>query len=307
MLTTYKNALRKYSGTHNTGVALSVFVAFFVLFFCAAPAKATLILNDTFSDGERATQNLPNSAHWYSGGPTPNMSVSSSGLTFRDATAGKATALAYFTPTQLQVGASLTLSFNYSFTQTATNDNSFMFGLYDSGGNYASKDSVNFGKLDNYTGYATSGVFGTDTSVSGSDHIEARNQPTDNLLSLADYDVGTRSRQNGGATPGEIYAASMKISRTAAGITVESQIGNTTMQQTYSDSMFTTFDTIGVFAPNGDAGSFTMDNIKLDYMGAPEPSSFFALGFFGLALIGKALRQSVRDFFLRLLPRLLCF
>jgi len=269
-----------------------------VLTLSGIQAEATVILNDTFSDGDHTTQGLPASAHWYSGGPGPNMSVGSDGLTFRDANSGKATALSYFLPTELKVGESLTLSFDYKFAQTATGDNDFMFGLFNSGGEFATKDSINFKKLADYTGYAASGVFGLDPSTEGRAHIEVRDNADADLLAISDYTVGSRHVQSGGATPGEYYTASMQISRTAGGITVESRIGNTEMVQTYSSAMFTKFDTVGIFS-NGDTGSFTLDNVKLDYAGAPEPSALFAISLFGMAVFGKMFGRKAKEFFLR--------
>ena len=300
MNATHNNAFRK---SNKAAIALPVFALCFLLSLLGGRAGATVLLNDTFSDGSSTNQALPSSADWLSGGPTPNMSVSNGALTFRDANSGKATAVAYFTPTELQIGQSLKLSFNYSFTQTATADNDFMFGLYNSGGDYATKDDINFRKLADYTGFATSGVFGRDPSTAGLDHIEVANQTGDNLLSISDYTVGKSYIQIGAATPGEIYAASMQISRTAAGVVVKSQIGDTVMVQTYTNSMFTKFDTVGIFS-NGDTGSFTLDNVQLDYVGAPEPSAFVAMMLFGGAVFGKMFGSKVRGLALRFSPRL---
>ena len=224
-------------------------------------------------------------------------------MTFNDASASKATTMAYFTPTNLSVGASLTLTFTYKFTQTAIADNSFMFGLYNSGGSYATKDSVGFNNkiFDNYTGYATSGVFGTDSSALGFDHIEARTQTGHDLLSIGTYTEGTQHIQSGAAAPGAFYTASMKVSRMASGVLVESQIGDTVMQQTYSSSVFTRFDSVGIFS-NGNSGSFTIDNVKLSYDGAPEPSSFIAMGLFGIAVFGKTVKRKVLGLLQNLLP-----
>ena len=283
------------------------FAACVVLAFSCVRADATVILRDTFADGNSSNEALPTSAQWFTGGPAPNQSVSPvTGLTFADANAEKATAMAYFTPTELQVGQSLTLSFNYSFTQVANADNAFMFGLYNSGGNYlTSKDSslsFNNALFNNYTGYATSGVFGTDPSGPGRDHIEVRNLPGYNLLSIGTYTEGKEYLQSGAATPGQIYAASMSIARTAAGITVQSQIGATMMTQTYSSAMFTRFDAVGIFS-NGNSGSFTMDNIQLDYVGAPEPPVFFALVLFGVSVFGRSSVHAARKALAHFLPR----
>ena len=301
---TQNNACQKRG---HGGTSLVLFFAFLVLALFSARAGATVILRDAFSDGSYTNQALPGSADWYIGGPTPNMSISpTAGLSFADASGQKATAMAYFTPTELAIGASLTLSFDYSFTQVANADNAFMFGLYNSGGSYLTKDSslsFNSQVFNNYTGYATSGVFGADPSGSGRDHIEARNLPGKNLLSIGTYTEGQEYKQVGAATPGEIYTASMSIARTAAGLTVTSHIGNTTMTQTYTSAMFTKFDAVGIFS-NGDSGSFTMDNIQLDYVGAPEPSVFYALALFGASIFGRASVRSARKVLGRFLPRL---
>ena len=259
-----------------------------------SPAKASVIFNDSFLDGERLIQALPNSSHWYTGGPSSNVSVTDGMLTFADASAGKATAMAYFNKVTLQVGQSLSLSFDYRFSQVANSDNSFMFGLYDSGGSYQTKDAVGFNNaiFNNYTGYATSGVFGNDPSGPGRDHIEARDLTGHNLLSIGTYTEGMEYLQSGAATPGQIYTASMQIARTAEGITVQSKIGNTVMIQKYTTQMFSQFDTVGVFS-NGNSGTFAIDNVKLDYNGIPEPSPLFAMALFGLVVFGRSFSHKI--------------
>jgi len=265
-------------------------------------AGATVLINDTFSDGSRTNQALPGSAHWYAGGDSSTVNVTNQALTSNASNTG---VMAYFAATTLSVGASLTLSFDYQFSTPSSVENSFMFGLYDSTGSQVAKDGVNFNAptFRNYTGYATSGVFGVDSSGTGFDHIEERDINNKNLLAMNSYTEGDSTVQSGAATPGQIYEASMQISRTAAGIVVQSQIGNTVMIQTYTNSMFTTFDTVGIFS-NGDTGSFSLDNVQLDYVGAPEPSTFFAMMFLGMAVFGKMFRCTVRDMLLRFLPRL---
>ena len=252
--------------------------------------QATVLINDTFSDGERLTQSEPGSAHWFAAGS--NVSTSTGGMTFAS-TSGGVGAMAYFNPVQMQVGESLTLSFNYSFQQIANGDNNFMFGLYNSGGSYATKDGTGFNNsiFNSYTGYAASGVFGTDPSGPGRDHIEARNKTGNNLLSISTYTEGQEHIQRGGATPGEIYTASMQISRTATGITVKSTIGSTDILQKYTSDLFTKFDSVGIFA-NGEA-ALTVDGVKLDYSGVPEPSPVLAMALFGVLVFGKMARHKI--------------
>ena len=254
-------------------------------------AGATLVLDDSFSDGERMTQSAPSSAHWYTGGDSSGMGVTDAGLTFQGA---YASTMANFNPVTLQVGQTLTLSFTYAFAQTATSDNNFLFGLYNSGGSSLTKDGLGFNNalFNNYTGYATSGVLGVDPSGPGRDHIEVRDKTGHNLLSIATYTEGLEHIQSGGATPGQIYEASMMIARTAQGITVESRIGASDMVQSYTSSeVFTTFDSVGIFSATG---TLTIDNVKLDYAGLPEPSSCLAITLFGMAVCSGAIRSKLR-------------
>ena len=260
----------------------------------AVQGQATVLFDDTFSDGERLTQNQPNSLHWYTAGPSSSVSVSSAtGLTFLDTTGGHAAAMAYFTPADLDLGASLTLSFTYTFQQIANGDNNFMFGLYDSGGLRLTSDNsgLNSAIFNKYTGYAASGVFGNDPSGPGRDHIEVRNKVGNNLRSIATYSEGLQHLQSGAATPGETYMASLQISRTSGGIVVESTVGSTAITQIYADGAFTRFDTVGIFG--ADTGLFMVDNIKLDYVGTPEPSPFWALMLVGGMVGFKSFRIRV--------------
>jgi len=266
----------------------------------ALQAHATVLLNDTFADGNRTTQSLPGSAQWYVGGASSTASVSaSSGLTLTQNKAGIGTAVAYFTPTALQVGATLELTFSYSFHTAAVADNNFQFGLYNSGGSHLTQDGLGFNNslFNNYTGYATSGVFGVDPSGPGRDHIESRGLAAgNNLLSMGTYTEGKTYIQQGAATPGEIYQASMQIARTASGITVTSQIGSTQMVQQYTGTGVTQFDAVGIFS-NGNTSSFTFDSVRVEVVGnAPEPSVAAGIVLLGVAGISPALRRRIADF-----------
>ena len=274
--------------------------AAFALLCLTVSGQATVLINDTFSDGDRLTQDLPDSAHWFTGGPAGNSSIVNGALTFADASAGKATTMAYFNAVDLQVGQSLSLSFDYSFSKVANSDNSFLFGLYNSGGSYQTKDVVGFNNsiFNDYTGYATSGVFGPDPSGPGRDHIEARDKTGHNLLSIGTYTEGAEHIQNGGATPDQFHTASMKIERLADGVAVTSKVGDTAMTQTYTASMFTRFDTAGIFS-NGDTGTLKLDNIHLEYAGAPEASTAFGMAVLGMLVFGKLLVRKGKSLLLR--------
>jgi len=303
VLNTHKYAIKQAKLLIGTlGDALRIFGICLLLSLCVGHAQATLILNDTFSDGSRTDQSLPNSADWVVGGPANNATVVNGMLNFADSSGKKATTMAYFNAVDLKVGESLTLSFNYNFAQVANADNSFMFGLYDAGTSFQTKDAVGFNNsiFNNYTGYAASGVFGANPAGAGLDHIEARTQTGHDLLDLSTYTEGNTFTQSGAATPGQTYTAWMQVSRTAAGVIVSSTIGNTSFSQTYSSGMFTQFNAVGIFS-NGNIGSFNLDNVKLDYSSTPEPSSVFALMLLGVTVFGRLLTERIRRAFSQVL------
>src|ERR1700728_767883 len=90
-------------------------------------AGGQVLLNDGFLDGERLTQNLPTSAHWYSGGASSKVSFGEGGLILSGDTGGGTTGsihgggLAYFTvagaPVSIVIGESITLSFEYGYAE----------------------------------------------------------------------------------------------------------------------------------------------------------------------------------------------
>ena len=60
-------ASRSTTGRQIQRMRLTAVVAGLVLTAGLAPGVPVTILKDTFTDSERLTQNLPTSAHWYSG------------------------------------------------------------------------------------------------------------------------------------------------------------------------------------------------------------------------------------------------
>jgi len=129
-------------------------------------------------------------------------------------------------------------------------------------------------------------VFGPDPSGPGRDHIEVRDKTANNLLSISSYTEEQQYIQTGAATPGEFYTASLRLSRTAEGITVQSKIGNTEVIQSFATGLLTKFDSLGIFS-NGNTGSFTIDNVQLQYSGVPEPNTFFGMALFGVVVVGR--------------------
>lgn len=101
-----------------------------------AGAAGTMLVNDTFADGEAVTQALPNSVALYKGrsGTTRTQAVGS--VTFDLTNAGGADGFwAFFTgasPVNLAVGDKLAVSGTFSLTGKLANSSAIRFGVLDS-------------------------------------------------------------------------------------------------------------------------------------------------------------------------------
>ena len=236
-----------------------------------------------------------NNATWFYGGPASDVTNEGNSLNFKSS-AATAEALTYFKSTNIAVGQTLTLSFNYLYSTNVSGNNAFTFGLYNSKGSKTavSGDAFNSSVFTNYTGYVASGALG-----SGNLSIDSRTGADNNLLSLSSYTQGQDIRENAN-NPIQFYGASLAIARTATGITVTSIMGNTVDTQTYVGGG-TTFDTVGIFSESP-AGQFIFGNAAV-VLGpsamAPEPSATLALVFLGAVAIGHPIRRKLGRLTLR--------
>jgi len=262
----------------NFGLGLAVVLAF----FGGSPVRGAVLLNASFSDGDRLTQNLPNSARWYSGGASNNVSAASGALVFTGDSGGSSPGsihgggLAYFTaagkPISLAVGQSLTLSFNYSSSQSDSGDWDFGFGLYNSGGLRIAADNSGFNNsiFNKYTGYEAAGILGPDISGLGRYKIASRTLSGNNLLASSFYTIfGGNVKQIAGTNAGQTYAASLTLSAiNATNLVLTSVIAGQTLTRTNVSGVVTNFDTVGIFAP-GAPGTFTVDNVAVTVSNIP--------------------------------------
>jgi len=88
-----------------------------------AAAAQTVIINDTFSDGDRLNSNLPNSAAWYSSSTTASFLnlVDAGGGNLALQISGTATvrqAATFFTPVSIGIDEKLTVSFDFTPNST---------------------------------------------------------------------------------------------------------------------------------------------------------------------------------------------
>jgi hypothetical protein len=229
---------------------------------CAQPRT---IINDTFADGERVTQALPNSLAWYTGNlARNNLGVRNGALTLV-ANGSQRDVWAYFPTVTLNVGDAVTFSLDFRWTATPPNISTPGLKLalcYTNGQAPRAADGVI--PTGGYQGY---GSFTNPADASSGTNLRKRDGPaagnaTATLLELTDGDVAVtwnslRTGLNGTQQGNTPYTAVLKITRTGADTaTVTTTLSggalgaNNTLVATDPSAIFTNFDTIGIGAAN---------------------------------------------------------
>ena len=256
-------------------------------------ANATVLLNDTFSDGSRTNASLPSSGAWVmtgSGVGTTGTSTVVSGALVSQSNSGFALTTA-FGSQPLGVGETITLTFSVTlnYNGTASSD-AFRFGIFNSGGSFPSGDSTGANGSNSaynaWTGYSYWSPFGT---IAGANTTLRERTGTDFIL----YASGANTNSNSAAyTSGSIanstYSGSFSITNNGSSLAISSTLGGNTQNWTDTSPSATTFDSISFFAgstPLGSAGSFTLDNVMVEII--PEPSSLLFAAIAPLALLRR--------------------
>jgi uncharacterized repeat protein (TIGR02543 family) len=162
----------------------------------------TFFLRERFADGDRTTQNLPDSAAWFTSSGSNNLTAIVGQAT--QIISSSRTLLAYFTnspatPAPLGVNQTLTLDFTVQFTgfdtAAAVGANTFVVGLLRS---VANPDAISG------TGFTATGPPNTNARVSGD---FGSNNPTTNAFSIyGGYAAMTYTGLTGFDTPVRLYA-----------------------------------------------------------------------------------------------------
>lgn len=102
----------------------------------SALAGSQVLLNETFADGERETQALPDSAEWFGSSAANTLWIERDRGLVQDG--GGRHVLAYFTPSQepirLSPGQTLRLTYELAVIGPMDGPSAFRVGLFDSGG-----------------------------------------------------------------------------------------------------------------------------------------------------------------------------
>lgn len=275
---------------------------------CAiVPASATIIIDETFADGNRTTQNPPDSLAWYSSQDPANITtaVGSMALSGGGGT-GAQSAMAYFPSVSLNVGQTLTLSMNFMPTGTlgtAATLNAIRFGIFNSnGGTVISADGQNPSMAANtYVGYVgrmnLSQAGGTTTT-----NVLERGANAGTLLTTSGAyttNLGTAGSIVDSLTLDTAYALTLTLNRTAASsmtitfsLSGGDLIGSAIASYTDTTGIVTSFDSLG-FSYFGNSGtgfsSASFSNIQMEVVPEPSTAALALVGMLGVA--GMARRR----------------
>jgi hypothetical protein len=285
---------------------------FLTTLFLAATTSATaaVIINETWTDGERATQDLPNnSMAWFTSASSSTLTATTGAMTQVTGTSGRH-ALGYFTdfgsPVSLAIGERITVSFVVVFnraTALGTTDNGFKVGLYDgSTGTRVAIDSHGGTSasttFDNYFGYAAM------TNIGLADGNKASIRERTSVINQAfigSTTPYTTLGNNGGPAqlfePGVEYGGLFSIERVDDALlsltfTMSGgAIADYTITRTDETPSAIAFDTVAFHMNSNQADSFTLKQVEISIV--PEPAHF-ALLLGALGLLGVLIRRRLR-------------
>ncbi|MBC8011753.1 MAG: PEP-CTERM sorting domain-containing protein [Burkholderiales bacterium] len=292
------------------------------LALAASSLSAQTLLNEDFSDTERATQNLTSSSAWNLltgtaaiGGATnaSNLSASSGGLVYTQPTTGTANTgvtanlVTYFTtagsPRALADGETLSVSFTLAVSalNSSTAAGTFRFGLFDSGATSTRISADSFGSGGgNFTNSAFTNDGGytigfnpgsTATGVTINERNAASVNAANTALFSSNAAVTTTIATSSlaiGATAATPFSVSFSIARVGTSYNLSSTINGQTISFTDTSISASAFDQFALQYSStsvGTPGTITLDNLNIGVTSAiPEPSSFAALA--GLGALG---------------------
>lgn len=274
---------------------------------CVGASAQQTIFTDDFSDGNRNG--------WFTSSSSGTLTVSSGALYQTTGTGGRSI-LTYFTPTSLEVGETLSLSFNLNivgpagtaFSNAQGNNNQLRFGLYDSGGvtpvvadNFGSSSypggQYNFGSQDGYASVTSlvAGSTNSDGTPAGWTIRDRTGTNTALISTTTGYTtLGAAEFPSTSFAVDTLYTGMMTITRTVDGVDITATFTGGALGANYTISRFddtdaiTQFDMLAFHLNSNVAVGFLIDNVQLSLTAAPipEPSTYAALA--GLLALGLA-------------------
>lgn len=281
----------------------SLCLAAFGLLAISSAASGSVLLHDTFADGQRGptgNQNTPESINWMTTLTSDSLQASTGKMWQPQ----QRIAFGYFTdantPVNVGLGQTLTLKIDFTMNGALDRAEGIRIGLFNSGGERLTEDNqgnTNDAFTD-YTGYAT--FFNPNQTSGHALRLVSRDNAESQLLANGAY---TRLGVNAGGT----FALANDVNYTLTfslenlgndGVLVNVSIFNadtntlvSSMNRTDIESMYTSFDTIvlGSFS-NSFTGDWTFSSIEVSMI--PEPGSISLLGALALVLaVGLSRRR----------------
>lgn len=271
----------------------------FLIFSFAATAHAALLLDDSFSDGDRTTQSLPSSAAWYSGTNGTPLNAAVGSLTF-DLSAGSNLLVGYFTPDDspatLVAGQRITLNYTFSILGGNTTGGYFNVALLNSNGNRISADNlgISLNAYKDYTGYASNVT--PKSNVNGKIALFKRETSSNTLLNTTANPPYTKLDGSDTTISGFRFVDGISYTGTLSiyydgsnALITQSFSGGSLSGVTFSYTDISPtldFDTIAFGIQGGAMSSITFTNINV--AAVPEPGES-AMALLGIVCIGGSL------------------
>lgn len=257
------------------------------------------VFEDTFDDGERITQNLPNSAQWFYKGsvtapqttatqlriPDPGFSTANSnldlivrGLPGNNRITLTAPFTAALSPQSLNVGDSLTARFSVLPLVLRNIPFGLRLGLFDSQGarpaaDFAGSNSNPAGVYTNYRGISV-GVNPSPSSPADIGFFERQGTATELFDDTANVALGSAPTTTRGFIPNQFTRGSLKLTRIdASTLRVETSFNGILRSSDLPATQFT-FDTVAIHLAEGmllEGESVRVDDVTLFY--TPAASS----------------------------------
>jgi hypothetical protein len=301
---------KKYKNMKKTSHIIHALVLTFLgLFTAAYAASGQVLVHDTFSDGVRTNQNLPDSLAWFSSSTAAALSAAPGSMTM--STTSSRQTVAYFTdggPVSIGEGATLTLTYAFSLTGlTNASGNRFQVGLFNSGGSRIEADNGGSSNavFNEYRGYKaqTSLMEGSDSPI----NIRARAVNSDTLMNATNppyYNLHTSDTIVPDFEDNLAYLGFLSITNNGAdGILVSTGfsggniagIVSTSFTMTSANTQFTEFDTIAFFGVSGQLDSITFTDIHLELVPIPEPNSAWLQGMAVLLIVSSSFARRAKN------------
>lgn len=266
------------------------------LSLCAAlpPASAATIVSDSFDDGGRTNGTDPLDIPWFTNSSTQSLTVEGNQLRITPTIASQGVIGSMPSGVTLAVGEYIELSFSFRYGANAPNSatNGIRFGLYNDMGQTMTADAANRDDANagiNSPGYYANISTGSPATITNAFYREFGT--TNGILTGDDRSSAVGSNAvNRGLDDTDLHTVVMRITATAAGVTLTGSLDGTTFASgnaSAPNADYLTFNQIA-FSSNVTNTSLFIDDVTVIYV--PEPTAALLGGLGMLAFIGRRRR-----------------